>query len=140
MSQIIHKIAYVSCGSLLLSLQGLAAQFLVSLQRLAPWQTTCQPHGSCVVPLCSQPSPLSWGSSCLAVSTPTCRGPYWWVQQESPHTTNIESVQTYVVVETGDRITLQKNYGNQLRTEVQTGGTSQVFYKQLFPSLIFLVL
>ena len=71
------------CGCLTVSPQGLAVQFLGSRQRPAPWPTTCRPHGSCAAPWSSRPSPPSWGSSCSAVSTPTYRGPSWWVHNIS---------------------------------------------------------
>lgn len=78
-------------GKHCVSLQELAAQFLVSQQSPAPWQTTCQPRGSCVELWSSPPSPPSWGNSCSAASTPICRGPSWWVQPDTPcssHTGN----------------------------------------------------
>lgn len=71
----VHPIFSIQTSLDALSFQGLAAQFLVSLRRPAPWQTMCQPRASCVEPSCSQLLPPSWGSSCSAASTPTYRGP-----------------------------------------------------------------
>lgn len=81
-------------------LQESATQFLGSQPRPAPWPTTCRQRASFVAPWSSPPSPPSWESSCSAVSTPTCRGPSWWVQKHIPVT-----VQTPVGVHTQRRFT-----------------------------------